>query len=201
MNRATRISATVASSACLVVGFASVAGASPASILGTGNNSSSEVTQTRRVRTNVNNNAHIRAVNNNPQYAESGSASSDDNRDGSDVTTGGAENVSDLAGTVRVNSSAATAAAIATSQGANSEDINGDAVIEDTGNNTSAQISQRTSIRTNVNNNSDVEVVNNNSQAAVTGNARATNNRDAGSVVSGTARNDSLTTFDVNVTY
>lgn len=200
MNRLTRISATVASSACLVAGFAGVAGAAPSAITGTGNDSVSTVRHTDRVRTDVNNHARVTAVSNNPQSTHTGSATLHNNRNGGDVASGAARSAADAMATVHVDGSAATNAAL-TNDATTDDATASDARINDTGNNSEATINTRHVTKTTVNNRSNVRVESNNSQDTASGSVSATGNRNVGDVTSGPATSDSVTTLDVSITY
>lgn len=171
MNRATRIAVTIASSACLIVGFASAAGASPFDFIEASSNINSQVTDPRRVRIYKNDDVRIRTINNNLQFAHSGNASSLGSIDGSDTITGSAENFSDTVATVIVDTEVLTSSAV------NAINI------------------------PNYQTKTDIEVSNSSSQTAITGDATSTGKRDAGSVSSGIARNNSLTTFEIKETY
>lgn len=198
MNKLTRISATVASSACLIAGFAGVAGASPASVTGTGNNSSAHVHQTNARTTTVANHTGVSFTNNNPVTTRSGNAVASDNRDASDVMSGAAMGQSTVAADVTVDHSASTAAALA-GAGSGADEGAGSATVSDTGNNSDVRVDQRNTETTHVTNDTSVNLVNNQSVTTTSGDARATNNRDAGNVSSGDATGSSSATFSVNV--
>ena len=197
MNRLARISATVASSACLVAGFAGVAGATP-DVTENGNNTKNSVNETTRERTRVDTRTRVRAVNNNPQDVRSGDVNAHDNRNvGGTLTSGGAGVTSDTLGSVNVNNTVAPAAAL--NGGGAGSDTATDAVVDNNGNNSDNSVNVRTNTRTTVDTRTNVRVVNNNEQNARSGNVSATDNRDVGNLSSGAASAESVTTFEIDV--
>lgn len=195
MNKLTRISATVASTVALVAGFAGVAGA--ATIDTTGPDSTNRITHRNDVRTRVSNDTSVRLTNNNPQTAVSGDARVTRNTTGGDVSTGAAANDSLVEASVEVDNTGAASEALSNAGGSGGDW--GDASIENTGPDSLNVISSRNTVRTTVENDTDVSITNNNSQTAVSGDARASRNTTVGDVSTGDATNVSTATFEVSV--
>jgi hypothetical protein len=200
MNKLTRISATVASSAALVAGFTGLAGAAPL-ISDSGRDSNNQIEFRNRVDTDVSNRTTLNLRNNNPQDAHSGNSNvrNNDDVDG-DVTTGSATNDSWVEATVNVDNTSSSSAALGGGGGGSSSFHVSDASIQDSGRNSNNQITASNHVDTDVRNTTTVNLTNNNRQTATSGNANVSNNDDvSGTVSTGDASNTSTAVFDVTV--
>lgn len=191
-----KISRTVAASVAslgLVVGFAGVSSAATnGNISNTGQDSSNIVRSVDRNHTYTHNDNSAMLMNNNPQWAHSGSVHSAKNTTGGDARSGNVTNTSTMRATVSYDNTAGSGG----SGGSTSSNTTG--TIHQTGQDSTNKVVSYTSNTTTTRNENQVMVVNNNWQAASSGSVSSYANTTAGDAVSGNASNSSTTEFNVS---
>jgi hypothetical protein len=171
-----------------------IAAAHSGSIDDTGRDSTNKVTFADHTETDVNNKSNIKVQNNNPQAAFSGDARVSNNEEGGAATSGEAFNDNIVKGTLKLNNSASSAAAL------NGSAASHTGTVADTGRDSYNSVSFWSSNSTQVRNTSNVEVVNNNAQLAKSGDATVSNNEAGGNAGTGPATNQNFTELNLEVT-
>lgn len=195
MKKLIKTSAAILAS--LSIAVPGIVSANMADIGTTGPDSTNTVAFENESTTDVENNNDLGLTNSASQSGSSGSADVSDNTTGEDAMSGDVENATELSASVMIDNGSA-AGAIGDGMGAGMSDD--EATIDNTGPDSTNEVTFNDSSSVTLQNNNSVSVSNSVSQNATSGDATVHHNTTGGGATSGSVRNTSTSEFTLSVT-
>lgn len=182
-------------SLALVVGVAGFAGASSGTIGTTGPDSNNEIKNETSTSLRLNNHNNVNLAAQTHQHASSGDAVGVHNTTVGNVETGNTANTSSVSADVSLSNTQSTSSVSA----ALNMPASDTGSVNNTGPDSNNKVTFENHAYVNVDNHNDVDIHNSVDQSATSGNAIVHDNTTGGNAVTGSATNDSTTSFTVSV--